>query len=236
MIDTSEREKYENEINNMEPKEIIKWAINKFGLENIGFATSLGAEDQVLTDIISRINPDFNIFTLDTGRLPEETYNTIVSTMSRYNVKIEILFPDKEQVEKMLNEYGPNLFYRSVDLRKKCCEVRKIEPLKRKLKTLKAWITGIRREQSVTRKEINKVEWDKAFGLYKVNPLIDWPTEKVWSYIREHNVPYNLLHDRNYPSIGCAPCTRGVKEGEDIRAGRWWWENPENKECGLHRK
>ncbi|MFH1367672.1 MAG: phosphoadenylyl-sulfate reductase, partial [Elusimicrobiota bacterium] len=149
-------------------------------------------------------------------------------------INIETLFPEKSAVEKMQNDYGPNLFYDGIEKRKMCCRIRKVEPLKKKLSTLKAWICGLRREQSVTRTAVEKIERDEVFKLYKINPLIDWTESMVWKYIKENNVPYNKLHDRGYPSIGCAPCTRAVKPGEDIRAGRWWWENPEHKECGLH--
>ena len=200
----------------------------------IGLASSMAAEDQVLTDMICRINPATTIFTIDTGRLPQETYDVIEATRKRYNIKVHVLFPDYQQVEKMIDQHGPNLFFESVQNRKLCCHIRKVEPLQRALKDLDVWICGLRKEQSVTRTDLKPVQWDDQFGLIKVSPLLDWSSEQVWQYIRDNDVPYNSLHDKGYPSIGCGPCTRPVNEGEDIRAGRWWWEQPEHKECGLH--
>jgi phosphoadenosine phosphosulfate reductase len=178
---------------------------------------------------------DFRLFTLDTGRLNQETYDCMDAIRERYGVQIEVFFPEATGVEKMVRENGLNLFYNSVDLRKLCCAVRKVEPLNRALKDLDAWMTGLRREQAVTRVDIRKVELDKDHGdIVKINPLVDWSYDDVWDYIRRNNVPYNRLHKQGYPSIGCAPCTRAVRPGEDFRAGRWWWENPNTKECGLH--
>ena len=202
--------------------------------QRIALASSLGAEDQVLTDIILKINPAARIFILDTGRLHQETYDAIQATMTHYGMHYEIYAPDPNELESLVRQFGPNLFYNSVADRKKCCQVRKIAPLQRVLRTLDLWVTGLRREQAVTRTEIEKIEWDEANQLIKVNPLADWTTEQVWQYIRENKVPYNKLHDREFPSIGCAPCTRAIEAGEDLRAGRWWWEAPEHKECGLH--
>jgi phosphoadenosine phosphosulfate reductase len=213
--------------------EILTYVVNRFG-DSIAFASSLGAEDQVITDMLTKITDKPNIFTLDTGRLPEETYQLIDATNRKYGIKLELLFPDTAAVEQMVNEKGPNLFRNSVEDRKLCCRIRKIQPLKRKLATLDAWICGLRAEQSVTRKGLSVIEWDDAFGLIKINPLADWTTDQVWDYIKEYNVPYNFLHDKGFPSIGCEPCTRAVEPGQDIRAGRWWWESPEHKECGLH--
>jgi len=227
-------EKHTQRIAALSSQDIIRWAVKEFGVGQLALATSFGAEDQVLTDMISGIDKSVGIFTLDTGRLPQETYATMDRTNERYGIKVEALFPDRKDVEDMVAEYGPNLFYKSVELRKRCCEVRKVIPLRRKLRTLKAWITGIRREQAITRSAVEKVEWDEVNGLFKINPLADWSEKAVWDYIKDKGVPYNPLHDQGYPSIGCAPCTRTVKAGEDIRAGRWWWENPEHKECGLH--
>ena len=235
MISKEEIKNYQVKLSRKSPEEIIKWAIDFFGVENIALASSLGAEDQVLTDMILKINPRVQISTLDTGRLPQETYDTIEKTMKHYNMKYEILFPKADDVEKMEEEYGPDLFFESIKNRKKCCGIRKVEPLKKKLATLKAWICGLRRGQAVTRKDIEKIEWDDTFRLVKLNPLADWNEEQIWKYIKEYNVPYNKLHDKGYPSIGCAPCTRAIKPGEDIRRGRWWWEESIQKECGLHR-
>ena len=212
---------------------ILAYAADRFN-EKVALASSFGAEDMVLIDMISTISPLIKVFTLDTGRLPEETYELIGQVQDRYKIEIEMLFPERVSVERMTNEFGPNLFYESIENRKLCCKVRKLEPLTRKLKGLDAWICGLRREQSITRAEISSFEWDTVNGLIKINPLANWSTERLWQYIRQNNVPYNKLHDRGYPSIGCAPCTRAINEGDDIRAGRWWWENPEHKECGLH--
>ena len=214
-------------------EQLLEYLLEKFG-SKIALATSFGAEDQVLTDMLCQITNKPEIFTLDTGRLPEQTYELAQRTRKKYGIKIQILFPDYKQVEDMVNKYGPNLFYDSVENRKLCCRVRKIEPLKRKLSELDAWICGLRSEQSVTRNEQKKIELDHSFGLIKVSPLAEWSTEDVWEYIKKHNVPYNKLHDEGFPSIGCQPCTRSVCEGEDIRSGRWWWEQPKHKECGLH--
>lgn len=210
-------------------------AAAEFG-ERIAFATSFGAEDQVITHLLCQLDKPVRIFTLDTGRLPQETYNTMERTRKHYNITIEVLVPDTQQLEKLLGGYGPNLFYESVELRKLCCNVRKVEPLRRKLATLDAWICGLRREQAITRTDLERIEWDAANGVVKINPLADWTNRQAWQFIRENHIPYNVLHDRGYPSIGCAPCTRAIKDGEDIRAGRWWWEHPATKECGLHPK
>ena len=216
------------------PQQVIAWGVETFGLANIALATSFGAEDQVLTDLLAGIDPKIGIFTLDTGRLPQETYDVMDQTRSRYGIKIQALFPEQAAVEAMLAANGPNQFTRSVELRKSCCHVRKVAPLQKKLSTLKAWICGLRRGQAVTRGTVAKLEWDEANGLFKFNPLADWSESQVWDHIKAKDVPYNRLHDQGYPSIGCAPCTRAIKPGEDVRAGRWWWENPEHKECGLH--
>jgi phosphoadenosine phosphosulfate reductase len=168
--------------------------------------------------------------------LPKETPDVLQHTETRYGIRIQVVRPDEAALARMLQEHGKDLYYEGVEKRKLCCRIRKVEPLARTLAGLKAWICGLRREQSVTRRSIEKIEWDDAFGLYKVNPLGDWTEQEVWDYIIENRVPYNVLHDRGYPSIGCAPCTRAIEPGEDVRAGRWWWENPEHKECGLHPK
>lgn len=217
-------------------QEVLDWALKTYG-EKVALASSFGAEDVVLIDMLAKINPGARVFTLDTGRLPGETYEVIEKIRDKYGLKIETYYPDTKAVEDMVTKYGPNLFYKSVELRKLCCEIRKVDLLKRVLKGLSAWITGLRREQSVTRTEVKKAEIDASHNsIIKINPLADWTEEQVWIYIRENHVPYNVLHDKNYPSIGCAPCTRAVKPGEDIRAGRWWWETPEHKECGLHKR
>ncbi len=216
-------------------QEILKYFLNEYKNE-AALSSSFGAEDQVLTHMMLELDKDSNIFTLDTGRLPVETYSVMDNTNLKYNIKVNVFFPKSEDVEKLYKTQGINGFYESIDNRKSCCNVRKIEPLKRALKPLKVWITGLRAAQSVTRVEMPLVEWDDNFQVIKVNPLISWSEEDVWKFIKENKVPYNKLHDLGFPSIGCAPCTRAVKEGEDIRSGRWWWENPEHKECGLHAK
>ena len=226
-----------NELNkqftNANPEKVLSFFLKAFK-GRIALASSLSAEDQVLTHMILNIDPTAGIFTLDTGRLFPETHDVLERTNKKYGIKIEVYVPDADRVEKMVNEKGINLFYNSVEDRKLCCQVRKIEPLKRALQKLDAWICGLRSEQSVTRINIKTVEWDHANGLLKINPLINWREEQVWDYIKAHDVPYNKLHDKGFPSIGCQPCTRAVKPGEDIRTGRWWWEEPEKKECGLH--
>lgn len=217
-----------------DPKEILSYLLAEHK-DCTGLASSLGIEDQVLTAIICSIDPSTRIFTLDTGRLFPETYSLIERTNMTYGIKIELFFPDYREVEKMVAEKGVNLFYNSVEARRVCCRVRKLEPLKRAFKGLNIWVCGLRREQSVTRHTDQLVEWDEGNGMIKVNPLIDWTETQTWDYIRVNGIPYNKLHDQGFPSIGCQPCTRAVKPGEDIRAGRWWWESPEHKECGLHR-
>lgn len=200
------------------------------------FASSLGAEDMVLTDLISRYAPDIGLFTLDTGRLPEETYQLMQRVREHYRLPLRIYFPQPEAVEEFVSRHGPNAFYESVALRKNCCHIRKIEPLRRALAGHKAWITGLRRAQSTTRKDAQLQEWDSDNRLQKFSPLIEWSEQDIWDYIRRFDVPYNTLHDKGYPSIGCAPCTRAITKGEDVRAGRWWWEHEDIKECGLHAK
>ncbi len=216
-------------------EEVITWFLKDFN-GKVALSTSLGAEDQALTYMISQVDKTADVFTLDTGRLFPETYDLIDLTSKKYGISIRVMFPDAARVEAMVNEKGINLFYDSIENRKLCCHIRKIEPLKRAFSGLDAWICGLRREQSVTRKDMQLVEWDENNGLIKVNPLIDWTEEQLWSYLKSNFIPYNKLHDAGFPSIGCQPCTRAVMPGEDVRAGRWWWENPETKECGLHKK
>lgn len=214
-------------------EEVLKAAVAEFP-GKVSFANSLGAEDQVITDLIVKLKLDIPIFTLDTGLLYNESYNLIAETEKKYNIKIKVYSPDVEEVEKMISEDGKDLFRKSLDLRKKCCHVRKLEPLKRALAGSEAWVCGLRREQSVTRGDISEIDWDEVHRMPKFNPLVEWSEEDVWKYIKENKVPYNELHDKGFRSIGCACCTRAVKPGEDVRAGRWWWESPEQKECGLH--
>jgi phosphoadenosine phosphosulfate reductase len=198
------------------------------------YACSFGAEDMVLLDAIALHARTIEVFTLDTGRLPEETQALLEAVRDKYPIAIRTYFPDAEAVQAWVEQNGPNAFYKSVAQRQQCCNIRKVEPLRRAIAGKKSWITGLRREQSAARRTLEREAWDDANGLVKINPLLDWTYDEVWNYIREHDVPYNALHDRGYPSIGCAPCTRAVEPGEDIRAGRWWWETT-SKECGLHK-
>ena len=202
----------------------------------ITFANSFGAEDMVLTDIILKNKLNITIFSLDTGRLPVETYDLIGETEKHYNTKLSVYFPEAQVVEFYVKNHGINAFYESVELRKKCCHMRKVAPLQRALNGKQAWITGMRAEQATTRASLPVREFDEANKLEKFNPLSDWAEQEVWAYIRLHGVPYNTLHDQFYASIGCAPCTRAIAMGEDVRAGRWWWEDANSKECGLHVK
>ena len=215
---------------------LLQWAASTFH-KKLALASSFGAEDVVLIDLLMKVDRDVRIFTLDTGRLNEETYEVMEAVRRKYDVTIESYFPKAEAVESLERQKGFYSFRESVANRKECCAIRKVEPLSRALRGTEAWITGIRRAQGVTRTDVQKIEVDQAHpGLYKVNPLADWTEQDVWGYIKKNGVPLNRLHDAGYPSIGCAPCTRAVKEGEDVRAGRWWWENPEHKECGIHQK
>lgn len=223
-----------SKLQDSKPEEIIKYFIDNYS--KVSLASSLGLEDQALTHFIAVNNLNVDIFTLDTGRIFPETYDLIQKTESRYKRRIEVYFPNNEDVEKMVKAKGINLFYESIENRKECCNIRKIEPLRRALSKYDVWICGLRREQSVTRENLNIVEWDELNGLIKVNPLINWTEKDVWNFVKENRVPYNVLHDKGFPSIGCQPCTRAIMEGEDVRAGRWWWENPDTKECGLHKK
>ena len=213
---------------------LIQKNIEKYN--SVTFANSLGAEDMVLVDLIQKHKLNVEIFSIDTGRLPSETYNLIQKVEDKYQFKIKLYFPNQENVEHYVNTYGINAFYNSLDLRKSCCAIRKVEPLNRALKNKKAWITGMRQEQSQTRLALKEEEFDEAHQSQKLNPLSSWSEIEIWAYIKMHDVPYNALHDQFYPSIGCAPCTRAISVGEDVRAGRWWWEDPQNKECGLHVK
>ncbi len=216
--------------------DILRQAVKEFDAHNITFANSFGAEDMVLTDIILKHDLGIEIFSLDTGRLPTETYDLMAEVEHNYNTKLKVYFPQAQTVEFYVKNHGINAFYESIELRKSCCHMRKVEPLQRALKGKKAWITGMRAAQATTRASLPVREYDEGNKLEKFNPLSDWTEQEVWGYIRLHNVAYNKLHDQFYPSIGCAPCTRAVAVGEDVRAGRWWWEDPNNKECGLHVK
>lgn len=214
------------------PADGLKWLAEKFPAQVV-FSSSLGQEDQAITDIIYRNKIPVQVFTLDTGRLFYETYDLIERTNARYKTSLKVYFPDAADVETFVTEKGVNSFYESVENRKECCFIRKVKSLNRALVGAKVWITGLRAEQSDNRKEMPIVEWDEARQLYKFNPLINWSYEELLKYIADNNVPYNPLHDKGFISIGCAPCTRAIEPGEDARAGRWWWETSK-KECGLH--
>ncbi len=225
-----------NQLNNSfkTPQETLKWALDNFH-PRIAMASSFGAEDVVVIDMIMKINPKARIFTLDTGRLNQETYDAMDEIRNKYNINIEVMFPDQNEVEQMVRVNGMNLFYQSIGNRKLCCGIRKVHPLNKMLVTLDGWITGLRSDQTQNRADAKKVEIDDQHnGMVKVNPIIDWNWEQVWDYIKVNKIPYNKLHDKGYPSIGCEPCTRAIKPGEDLRAGRWWWETDPEKECGLH--
>jgi len=226
----------------------LKYRLNGFSCEDqmeklvsmfpgrVIFTTSLGIEDQVITHKIFSNNLDVKVITLDTGRLFPQTYDVFSSTIIKYNKKINVYFPESEAVEKMVTEKGPYSFYQSVENRKECCRIRKVAPLKRALDGMEVWISGIRADQSDNRSQMDWIEYDEAKNLYKFYPLFNWSFDDVKSFVKENNVPYNSLHDKGFVSIGCEPCTKAIKPGEDFRAGRWWWENEGGKECGLHIK
>ena len=212
--------------------DILAWAIDTFG-DSFAIATSFQKEGMVILDLASRISAGIRVFTLDTGRLPDETYRMMETVRQRYGIPVEVVFPERDDVEELVAFHGPNLFYSSVPARQRCCDVRKVRPMERKLETLKAWATGLRRDQSETRAAIPKVEYDPA-GRMKICPLADWSADQVEEYIARHDVPVHPLYANGYTSIGCAPCTRAVQPGESERAGRWWWEQDAKKECGIH--
>ena len=198
------------------------------------YSNSLGAEAMVLTDIIATQLPEIDMFSIDTGRLYEETHELLEKLQRRYRRAIRVVYPDAAALERLVARQGVNGFYHSLEARLECCRIRKVEPFKRAIAGYDGWITGLRREQSAARAATEAVEWDAEHGLYKVSPLLEWTEAEVWQYIRARRLPYNPLHDRQFPSIGCAPCTRAIQPGESRRAGRWWWEQPETRECGLH--
>jgi phosphoadenosine phosphosulfate reductase len=214
--------------------ELVAWAEQKFG-KAVKLACSFGAEDIVLLDMCRKAIESPSVFVLDTGRLHEETYRTMERCREFFGVEFQIYSPDTVALQNLVGQKGPFSFYASIDNRHECCGIRKVEPLKRALSDASAWITGLRRQQSVTRTHLPFLEQDDSHGqILKLNPIADWSEEQVWEYIRANKLPYNKLHDLGFPSIGCEPCTRAVLPGQDIRAGRWWWESPEHKECGLH--
>ena len=215
-------------------RDVIEAAVEAFG-DRVALCTSFQAEGMVILDIASRLPAQPRVFTIDTGRLPQETYDLVDAVRDRYGVEVEVYHPDHEDLTQFVGREGVNPFYRSVELRLRCCEIRKVGPLNRALAEYDAWIAGLRRTQNATRASVAKVELDAAHGgMVKLNPLADWDYEGVWQYIRDNDVPYNRLYDQGYTSIGCAPCTRPIEPGEDLRAGRWWWEDGVPSECGIH--
>lgn len=230
-----EIEKLAEEFEAKSAQDVLRWALDTFGTK-IGLASSFGAEDVVIIDMMTQIDKNrTKVFTLETGRLNQETYDVMDAIRAKYGIPIEAYFPEQKEVEEMIRSKGMNLMYENVENRKLCCEIRKVHPLNRALSTLDGWITGLRRDQVATRSTTRKIEIDTAHGgIVKLNPITDWSSNVVWDYIHKNNVPYNKLHDKGFPSIGCEPCTRAVMPGEDPRAGRWWWESAAQKECGLH--
>ncbi len=233
MIDQKTAEKYNAGLAEKSIVEKLNFLIENHS-KKVVFTTSFGYEDQVITDIIFSNNLDIEVITLDTGRLFPETYKVYLSTLEKYKKTIKAYFPPTDKVEELLNKKGPFSFYESLENRKECCFIRKVIPLKRALAGNEIWITGLRASQSDNRSEMNFFEWDGGNNIVKFNPLKEWSLEQTKAYVNENNVPYNVLHDRGFVSIGCQPCTRAIKPGENFRAGRWWWEQGSGKECGLH--
>ena len=213
----------------------LRLALETLGADRVALSASFGPEDIVLLDLLKALTPRPRVITLDTGRLPEATHALMDRVRDRFGIDIEVYAPEAAALESMVRERGTNLFYRSMDDRFRCCDVRKVEPLRRALATVDGWVTGLRRDQAPTRAATPRIGLDLEHGLiWKVAPLVDWTEDRVWAHIRERDLPYNALHDQGYPSIGCAPCTRAVAPGDDPRSGRWWWERPESRECGIH--
>ena len=215
-------------------REFLAGVVRQYG--RVVYANSLGAEAMVLTDIIANSLPEIDIVSIDTGRLHEDTYELLAKLQRRYENRIRVIYPDGQGVSDLVTRQGINGFFDSPEARSACCDVRKVVPFRRIVDGYAAWVTGVRREQSKTRAEGAAIEWDAQNGLQKISPLLDWTEEQIWAYIRARKLPFNSLHEKGYPSIGCAPCTRAIMPGEDHRAGRWWWEQPEQRECGLHPK
>lgn len=225
---------YSNAVKGLDAKEIISWAIQTFGTRKIILASSFSAEDQVITDLAIKTEKNARIFTLDTGRHFQETYDVWHQSVNFWGINYEIGFPETSDICELLEQNDPNLFYGNVESRKACCTVRKTKPLKKLLSTVNAWIVGLRSEQSITRIGLNPFEWDEPNGIYRISPLYNWSEQEVFEYVNKNKLPTSDLYSKGFRSIGCAPCTRAIGPDEDIRAGRWWWEEPEHKECGLH--
>lgn len=226
-------ERIREDLKDLEPLQILQYINTEFGSRAV-FSTSFGIEDQVITHLLSTIDAQISIFTLETGRLFPETYYVWNRTLERYQLPIKTYFPQTDSIEQLVAEKGPSSFYESVENRKECCFIRKIEPLKRAIKGYDIWITGIRSDQSANREDMDFIEWDESNGILKIHPLFQWSLNDVENFLKNNNVPYNPLHDKGFPSIGCQPCTRAILPGDDFRAGRWWWEDKSKKECGLH--
>lgn len=215
---------------------VLAWSLDEFGPPQVILASSFSIEDQVLSHMLSQISLSARIFTLDTGRQFQETYDVMQRTMQKYGIRYEVAVPAADEVAALLADAGPNAMYQSLVKREACCAVRKMKPLEKILAGVDAWICGLRRDQALTRTGTDIIEWDCRHGTYKISPLADWSEADVWRYIKDNEVPYNTLYDQGFRSIGCAPCTRATSPDEDIRSGRWWWEEPEHKECGLHKR
>ena len=223
------------EYDDHEPQEVIAWALDTFARERVAICTSFQSDGMAILDMAWRVRPDVRVFTVDTGRMPAETYDLMEQVRDRYNMQIEVYYPDALELQEYVRLYGINAFKKAVPMRLRCCELRKVNPLKKVLDGLDAWVTGLRRDQWASRSNIRKIEVDHDHGgILKVNPLADWQDEEVWDYIRANDVPYHPLYDQGYQSIGCAPCTRPVEPGANARSGRWWWEKDGPKECGMH--
>ncbi len=234
LIDELRSQEIATELESSSPQDVLAWALGRFG-QRLGICSSLQSEGCALIDMAWRIDPKVRVFTIDTGRLPQETHDLIARIRDRYGIGIEVFLPDTSTVEEMVRTHGNDLFRQSVELRLTCCQARKVMPLRRALRNYQAWVTGLRRDQTTTRTKVRKFEIDRDHGgIVKLSPLADWTEHDVWDYVRRNDVPYNALYDKGYRSIGCAPCTRPVGEGEDPRAGRWWWETGAPKECGMH--
>ena len=227
---------YDEQVASLTAAQITTWSLETFGINRVALASSFGVEDQVLTDMICTADRAARIFTLDTGRHFEETYETWQRSVDKWHIRYEVCAPDPQEVAALVADSGPNLFYNSVEARKNCCAVRKTRPLDKVLSTVDAWIVGLRSEQAVTRTGLQPIEWDEVHGIYRISPLYNWTEAQVWEYIRVNTIPYNKLQDKGFRSIGCAPCTRAIGKDDDVRAGRWWWEEPQHKECGLHNR
>lgn len=222
-------------VETLDARAVLRQARDALGRDRLALSTSFGPEGIVILDLMREIEPRPRVWILDTGRLPQETYDLIDRVRDHFDVEVEVYLPDARAVEAMVREKGVNLFYGSLEDRLRCCDIRKVEPLRRALATVDGWITGLRRDQTATRTRTAKIAADPEHGsIWKVAPLADWSEDQVWAHIRERHLPYNALHDRGYRSIGCAPCTRPVTRGADPRSGRWWWEEPNSKECGIH--